>query len=97
MPHAELVQFKEGFCQILEMEYLCCAYPDAVRSMLVLSEAFDITANLLLEMYVAKFSDQGSNNRTPEEALMLHFTDYVQDCAGVYVCVHVCVSVCVCV
>ena len=54
--------------------------------MLVSSEAFNITANLL-EMYVAKFSDQGSNNRTPEEAL---FTDYVQDCA---ICVHVCVCV----
>ena len=83
-PHADMEQLRNGFRSTLEMEDLCIYRPEEVYSTLVPSTAFDITAGQLIELYVAVYSENGSNRRTKEEAVMLHLSDYILECEGKY-------------
>ena len=81
-PHAELQQLRKGFLETLQMELLTCIHPNSVRSLLVASECFDVTPEYLLERLVIDYSDNGSNNRTKEEAIVCWWSEYVTDCNG---------------
>ena len=69
-PHAELQQLRKGFRDTLQMELLICLHPDEVRSLLCACTVFDVTAAFLLDSFVTHYSDDGSNRRTLEEAVM---------------------------
>ncbi len=81
-PHADLEQLRNGFRYTLEMEDLCIYHPNEVYSTLVPSGIFDITTGQLIDLYVAEYSENGSNDRTKEEAVMLHLNDYIMECEG---------------
>ena len=82
LPHAELVQLKKGLCETLELDTLISLHPHEIRSCLVASKHFDITSDYLLEAFAIQYSEQGSNKRTTEEAIILHWTDYIMECSG---------------
>ena len=81
-PHAELEQLKKGFRETLQMELLICLHSRLVFGFLVASSDFDVTSNYLLDSFVISYSDQGSNKRTAEEAIILNWSEYVSDCVG---------------
>lgn len=81
-PHAELDQLKKGFRETLQMERLVCLHPCVVLGFLIASRDFDVTADYLLDSFVINYSDEGCNKRTAEEALILNWNDYVNQCIG---------------
>ena len=64
------------------MELLICLYPDEVRSLLCACSVFNVTAAFLLDSFVTHYSENGTNKRTLEEAVMLNWSEYVTDCSG---------------
>ena len=47
------------------------------------SDAFEITPDYLIESFVIIYSENGSNNRTKEEAVVFLLFDYISDCKGI--------------
>lgn len=47
------------------------------------STTFDVTPEYILDCFMIRYSDQGSNGRTREEAIIMHWTDYVMECEDV--------------
>ena len=82
VPHAELEQLKKGFRETLQMELLVCLHPHETLSFLVASSNFEVSSEYLLESLVINYSEQGCNKRTAEEAIILHWSDYISDCVG---------------
>ena len=80
-PHAELEQLRKGLRDTLQVELLMCLHPREMHSFLVDSKDFDVTP-YFLDSFAVRYSDQGSNNRTSEEAVILHWTDYIMECAA---------------
>ncbi len=64
------------------MEMLVCRNPMNVHGMLVGSLDFEVTSDYLLDTLVIAYSPQGSNKRTSEEAVILHWNEYVAECDG---------------
>ena len=96
-PHAELQQLRKGFRDTLQMELLICLYPDEVRCLLFPSTAFDVTSAFLLDSFVTHYSDNGTNRRTLEEAVMINWAEYVTECSGtiiMLVCTQYCIPMC---
>lgn len=82
LPHAELEQLRKGLRETLQLETLVCLHPETIHSFLAASSDFDVTSAYLLDCFSIDYSDQGSNKRTSEEAIILNWTDYVMECAG---------------
>ena len=82
VPHAELEQLKKGFRETLQMELLVVLHPSEMRSFLAASSDYDITPDYLLDSFIVHYSDQGSNKRTTEEAIMVNLSDYIMDLDG---------------
>ena len=82
-PHAELQQLRKGFRDTLQMELLICLHPDDVRCLLLPSPMFNVTPSFILEAFVTHYSENGTNLRTLEEAVMLNWAEYITDCAGI--------------
>ena len=85
IPHAELEQLKRGLRETLQIEILMCLHPEEMHSFLVASSDFDITSDYLLDSFVIDYSESGSNKRTIEEAVILSWTDYIMECAGIII------------
>lgn len=81
-PHAELEQLKRGLRETLQLEALVDMHPEEMRSFLVASADFDITADYLLDSFIILYSQQGDNKRTAEEAVIMNWNDYVMECSG---------------
>lgn len=82
LPHAELEQLRKGLRETLQLELVAILHPSELKSFLVASCAFDVTPAYLLDALVVRYSDQGSNKRTEEEAVMVNWSDYIMDLAG---------------
>ncbi len=81
-PHAELEQLRKGFLETLRIEQLVCLHEDGMRALLAFSSFFDVTVPYLQEAFVILYSPNGSNNRTKEEAILLHWFEYISNCYG---------------
>ena len=81
-PHCELEQLCKGLCETLQVELLVCLHPERIHGLLAASTSYDITPEFFLEEFVIHYSDAGCNNRTKEEAVILHWSDFVMDCKG---------------
>ena len=46
------------------------------------SSLYDVKAAAFHDHFVVQFSEQGSNGRTAEEAVMLNWAKYVNECAS---------------
>ena len=67
------------------MGMLVCLHPEEIRALLVSSSLYDVKASFFHDHFVVQYSDQGSNSRTAEEAVMLNFAEYINECAsGIY-------------
>ena len=73
---------EKGFRDALQVELLVCLYPDEIRSLLCACTMYDITAAFLLDSFVTHYSDDGTNRRILEEAVMLNWSEYVVNCSG---------------
>ena len=82
LPHAELEQLRKGLRETLQLEMLICLHPQEVWSFFVASSDFEVTSGYLLDLFAVQYSDQGCNRRTAEEAVILHWNEYVTDCEG---------------
>ena len=89
LPHAELEQLKRGLHGTLQIESFIGSYAREMHYFLVASTNFDVTCNYLLDSMMIRYSDHGSNNRTAEEAVILHWTDYITECSGICACTQV--------
>ena len=81
-PHAELEQLRKGPYQTLQFELLACAHPKEVWGILAASTVFDVTPQHLCDSFVVHYSDNGSNNRNKEEAVIFFWFEYVSECAA---------------
>ena len=82
LPHAELDQLRKGLRETLQLEILVILHPNEMRSFLVASTDYDINPNYLLDSFVIRYSRQGDNKRTAEEAVIVYWNDYVMECNG---------------
>ena len=85
-PHVELEQLRRGLRNTLGMDALLTTHPECVWGMLVASDMFEITPDYLIESFVIIYSENGSNNRTKEEAVVFLLFDYISDCKGIDTC-----------
>ena len=81
-PYAELEQLKKGFQETLQMQVLVCTYGKEVRLCLAASQLFNVTPNCLQDAFMIDYSDNGSNNRTKEEAIVYFWFEYISNCKG---------------
>ena len=86
LSHAELEQLKKGLHGTLQLESFIYSYAREMHYFLAASTNFDVTCDYLLDSMMIRYSDHGSNNHTAEEAVILHWTDYVTECSDTYVC-----------
>ena len=82
LPHAELEQLRKGMRETLQLELVAILHPHEIRSFLVASSAFNVTSTFLLDSLVVHYSEQGSNKRTEEEAIMMNWSDYIMELQG---------------
>ena len=70
----------------LQLGLLVCSHSRTLLSLLMASSAFEVSSDYLLDSVIIKYSEQGSNRRTVEEAIIENWTDYVIECGGKYMC-----------
>jgi len=80
-----MVQMRKGLCEALQLESFVQKYPKEMHCFLVASKSFDITSNYQLDSMLIRYSDDGGNNCTLEEAVIIYWTEYVTECPGVCV------------
>lgn len=76
-PHSELQQLKKGIRDTLEMDFLIARYHDSMWGLLASSDTFDVTPDYLNDAFVVMYSDNGSNDRTKEEAIVYSWFEYI--------------------
>ena len=78
-PHAELEQLQEGLWSMLQVEQLMHNCNKEMWALLASSGAFNVTPQFLYDSFVIQYSDNGSNNRTHEEAMVYMWFEYITD------------------
>ena len=81
-PHTELEQLRKGLLETLQVQLLVSLHDDGIRALLSL---FDVTVEYLQDMFVIQYSLNGSNDRTKEEAIIIHWFEYIYNSKGKYV------------
>ena len=82
-PYAELDQLRKGFQETLQVGLLVCLHSEEVRALLASSTLFNVTLEYLQDSFAIQYSDNGSNNRTKEEAIILQWFEYISRCKGI--------------
>ena len=80
--HAEIEQLRKGFRDTLQMESLVCIHPREILSFLIATKKFDVTSAFLIDSILVNYSLPGSNLRTSEEAIILSWNEYLEECSG---------------
>ena len=57
-------------------------YSDDVWWLLASSSAFNVGVEHLSDAFAVTYSDNGSNNRTKEEAIVYFWYEYISECSG---------------
>ena len=81
-PRSELEQLKRGIRDTLEMDLLIAMHHDSIWSLLASSTTFDVTSDYLSDVFVVMYSDNRSNDRTKEEAIVYSWFEYISECEG---------------
>ena len=79
--YGEIQQLKDGIVNTLNFNHIIASNPQAVRSLFVPSN-FHLTASFMQEEFIIEYSIDGSNDRVREEAVIMNWFDYLQDCEG---------------
>ncbi len=69
------------------MQTLVAVYPDEMYSLLVPSSLFAPPTSFFVDEVVVLYSPQRSNKRTQEEAVLLHWADYIGECSESSECI----------
>ena len=77
--NAELTQLREGLRGVLQFGTLMDMHPAAIFTLLSTAHVTPVTADQLLDCFVPKYSDEGSNQRTTEELLMHNFSTLLEE------------------
>ena len=56
--------------------------PETNKSNAADFDDFEVSTEFFLDSFAICYSEQGCNKRTAEEAVILHWNDYVTDCEG---------------
>lgn len=83
-PYAELQQFQQGLKDTLQLDLLFTLYPQDMWSLFASTNAYDVTADYLLDSFLIQYSDQGSNNRALEESIVYMWSQYITECEGIF-------------
>ena len=77
---AELEQLKRGL-QTAKLATLMDKHAHLFKELFLHSHK-PITADFIQDLFVADYSDRGSNNRVKEEAIMMNWVSYLQESEG---------------
>ena len=81
LPHSELEQLRVGFNETLQVQTLVdILYGNEIRYLLVYSNIFYVTAEFVQDSFAIDYSDNGTNSRTKEEAIILFWLEYISNC-----------------
>ena len=72
--------------QTLHFDHLVGASPDLIRYLLVSGATPPLSAAGILDMMKVHYSPPGSNLRQSEEAVILNWFDFLQECEGTRTC-----------
>lgn len=87
---AELEQLKRGL-QTAKLATLMDKHPHLFKELFLHSHK-PVTADFIQDLFVAEYSDRGSNNRVKEEAIMMNWVSYLQELEGMCISSHYCLS-----
>ena len=76
----QIEMFKEGLSTLGILECIK-RYPTAFRKLFCHSEK-ELTSDDIDRTFVPQFDAPGSNSRAKQELAVVHWRDYLQDCAG---------------
>ena len=62
------------------MDILLATHGKNIHSLLAATNAYDPTPGFFIEEMIIHYSPDGSNNRTMEEAIILHWADFIASC-----------------
>ena len=79
--YGEISQLKDGIVNTLNFQNLITSNPQATRSLLVFGKS-TLSATFLQEAFIIDYSLNGSNDKSQEEAVIMNFFDFLQDCEG---------------
>ena len=85
---SELEQLKRGL-QTAKLAILMDKHPHLFKE-LFLDSHRPITADFIQDLFVAEYSDHGSNNRVKEEVIMMNWVSYLQELEGTCINSHYC-------
>ena len=77
---AELEQLKRGL-QTAKLATLMDKHPHLFKEFFLHSRK-PVTADFIQDLFVAEYSDRGSNNRVKEEAIMMNWVSYLPELEG---------------
>lgn len=77
---AELAQLQEGLRGVLNFGTLMNMHPAAIVKMLSAAHTATVTMDQLLDCFVPRYSDEGSNQKIAEETLMHNFSTLLEEC-----------------
>ena len=80
--HGELEQFKEAFLKALQMEHLVRDHPQVIQSLLAFQQK-QVTADTIQDLFKVQYSPRGSNAVRDEQAVVMHWYTFLQECDGV--------------
>lgn len=92
--HGEIQQLRGGLLSTLHFNHLITANPQAVRSLLASGDPFHVSAASMQELFKIEFSPQGSNDRFHEEAVIMNYYNFLQDCEGTVLCLYMILYIC---
>lgn len=76
-PHAELEQLRKGINETLQFQQLLNLHPKEMWILFAATPAFSVTPQYLCDSFVITYSDNGSNRRTKEEAIVMYWNEYI--------------------
>ncbi len=78
--YSDIFQLKDGVVNTLNFFYLIMSNPQDTRSLFVFGKS-SLSATYLQEAFIIDYSN-GSNDKIQEEAVIMNFFDFLQDCEG---------------
>ena len=80
--YAEISEFRNGFLTTLKMKQLVILSPKVVHQLLLAENAIAVNVDSLQDLFVADFSEKGSNARKIEETIMHNWCTFLEEVSG---------------
>ena len=80
--YGEIQQLREGIMNTLNFGHLITTNNHAIRSFFIQEKYPHLSAAFMQEIFLVQYSPEGSNDRIHEEAVVMNWFDFLQDCEG---------------